>query len=94
MSASLVPTPTIFCAVRDFLAEGNSERVVLPRLAEARGVPLDPSFVPVVPLGGRYVSHFWRLLTDLGIPHATLLDFDLGRTHGGAKMAPERRSRL
>ncbi len=78
--------PELYFARFVILAEGDSERVVLPRLAEARGVPLDPSFVPVVPLGGRYVSHFWRLLTDLGIPHATLLDFDLGRTHGGAKM--------
>ncbi|XQZ42159.1 hypothetical protein E2974_15585 [Paracoccus yeei] len=37
-------------------------------------------------MGGRYVSHFWRLLTNLGIPHATLLDFDLGRAPGGANM--------
>ena len=50
------------------------------------GVPLDPSFVPVVPLGGRFVDHFWRLLNDLGIPHATLLDLDLGRQHGGPKI--------
>ncbi|ROT94701.1 ATP-dependent nuclease [Histidinibacterium lentulum] len=78
--------PELYFARFVILAEGDSERVVLPRLAEARGVPLDPSFVPIVPLGGRYVSHFWRLLTDLGIPHATLLDFDLGRAHGGAKM--------
>lgn len=78
--------PELYFARFVILAEGDSERVVLPRLAEARGVPLDPSFVPVVPLGGRYVSHFWRLLTDLGIPHATLLDYDLGRAHGGAKM--------
>ncbi|AMY71290.1 ATP-dependent nuclease [Frigidibacter mobilis] len=78
--------PELYFARFVILAEGDSERIVLPRLAEARGVPLDPSFVPVVPLGGRYVSHFWRLLTDLGIPHATLLDFDLGRAHGGANM--------
>jgi hypothetical protein len=48
------------------------------------GVPLDRSFVPVVPLGGRYVKHFWRLLEGLEIPYATLLDLDLGRRHGGA----------
>jgi hypothetical protein len=47
------------------------------------GIYLDPSFVPIVPLGGRYVGHFWRLLNDLQIPHATLLDLDLGRVHGG-----------
>jgi len=78
--------PELYFARFVILAEGDSERIVLPRLAEATGVPLDPSFVPVVPLGGRYVSHFWRLLTDLGIPYATLLDFDLGRAHGGANM--------
>ncbi len=78
--------PELYFSRFVILAEGDSERIVLPRLAEARDVPLDPSFVPVVPLGGRYVSHFWRLLTDLCIPHATLLDFDLGRSHGGANM--------
>ena len=76
--------PELYFARFVILAEGDSERILLPRLAEAMDVPLDPSFVPVVPLGGRYVSHFWRLMTDLGIPHATLLDFDLGRAHGGA----------
>ncbi len=76
--------PELYFARFVILAEGDSERIVLPRLAEAMDVPLDPSFVPVVPLGGRYVSHFWRLMTDLDIPHATLLDFDLGRVHGGA----------
>lgn len=78
--------PELYFARFVILAEGDSEQIVLPRLAEARGVQLDPSFVPIVPLGGRYVSHFWRLFTDLGIPYATLLDFDLGRAHGGANM--------
>src|SRR5262249_32145547 len=50
------------------------------------GVPLDPSFVPIVPLAGRYVDHFWTLLNDLRIPHATLVDLDLGRAHGGKKI--------
>ena len=68
------------------LAEGESERIVLPHVAESMGVALDSSLAPVVPLGGRYVNHFWRLLRDLGIPHATLLDLDLGRRHGGANL--------
>jgi putative ATP-dependent endonuclease of OLD family len=76
--------PELYFARFVILGEGDSERIVLPRIAEAMGVPLDPSFVPIVPLGGRYVSHFWRLLNDLRIPHATLLDFDFGRQHGGA----------
>jgi len=37
----------------------------------------------VVPLGGRHVNHFWRLLHGLGIPHVTLLDLDVGRWQGG-----------
>lgn len=68
------------------LAEGVSERVVVPRLAEAMGVPLDPSLAPVVPLGGRHVEHLWRLLEDLRIPHATSRDLDYGRKHDGARV--------
>ena len=58
------------------------------------GVQLDPSFVSIVPLGGRYVRHFWSLLTDLHIPYATLVDLDLGRAHGGAKTIREIVSKL
>src|SRR5690606_11594494 len=76
--------PELYFSRFVILGEGDSERLVIPRVADAMGVQLDPSFVPIVPLGGRYVSHFWRLLNDLHIPHATLLDLDLGRAHGGA----------
>jgi putative ATP-dependent endonuclease of OLD family len=75
--------PELYFARFVILVEGDSERVVLPRLSEAEGLVLDPSFVAVVPLGGRHVQHFWRLLKGLGIPHATLLDLDLGRNGGG-----------
>jgi predicted ATPase len=78
--------PELYFARFVILGEGDSERLVIPRVAEAMGVQLDPSFVPIVPLGGRYVSHFWRLLNNLRIPHATLLDLDLGRAHGGAAL--------
>ena len=78
--------PELYFARFVILGEGDSERIVLPLLAEAMGVPLDPSFAPVVPLGGRHVDHFWRLLNALQIPHATLLDLDLGRAHGGANV--------
>jgi predicted ATP-dependent endonuclease of OLD family len=76
--------PELYFARFVILGEGDSERVVIPKISEEMDVPLDPSFVPVVPLGGRFVAHFWRLLNDLEIPHATLLDLDLGRRHGGA----------
>lgn len=78
--------PELYFARFVILGEGDSERLVIPRIADAMGVQIDPSFVPIVPLGGRYVSHFWRLLNDLRIPHATLLDLDLGRAHGGATL--------
>lgn len=81
--------PELYFARFVILAEGDSERIVIPRVADAMGVPLDPSFVPVVPLGGRYVRHFWRLLEGLGIPFATLADLDLGRQHGGADVLRE-----
>jgi hypothetical protein len=65
------------------LGEGDTEQLVIPRIAQAQGVDLDPSFVAVVPLGGRHTNHMWKLLNDLGIPHATLLDLDYGRTGAG-----------
>lgn len=86
--------PELYFARFVVLCEGDSERLVIPRIAEAMGVPLDSSFVPIVPLGGRYVGHFWRLLNDLHIPHATLLDIDLGRAHGGAALIADVVSKL
>lgn len=77
--------PELYFARFVVLAEGDSESIVLPRIADAMGIPLDRSFVPIVPLGGRFVTHFWRLLNDLDIPYATLVDLDLGRKHGGSK---------
>jgi putative ATP-dependent endonuclease of OLD family len=78
--------PELYFARFVILAEGDSEQLVIPRIAEAMGISLDPSFVPIVPLGGRYCTHFWKLLSDLEIPYATLLDFDIGRAHGGVNI--------
>jgi len=75
--------PDLYFARFVVLGEGASEEVVLPRLANALGFAVDRSFVAVVPLGGRHVNHLWRLLTDLEIPYATLLDLDWGRAGGG-----------
>jgi len=74
--------PEMYFARFVVLGEGSSEEVALPILAEAAGVPIDQSFVSVVPLGGRHVHHLWTLLTALHIPYVTLLDLDRGR-HGG-----------
>ena len=75
--------PELYFARFVILGEGDSEQVVLPRLASAMGLEVDRSFVAIVPLGGRHVNHFWKLLHDLGIPHATLLDLDTGRQGAG-----------
>ncbi len=75
--------PELYFAEFVILGEGDSEEIVLPRIAAALGLPIDTSFVSVVPLGGRHVNHFWRLLSDLQIPFCTLLDLDRERSGGG-----------
>ncbi len=65
------------------LGEGDSEQIVLPRVLAAAGIAEDDVSVCVVPLGGRHVNHFWRLLEQLDIPYFTLLDLDSGRFQGG-----------
>jgi putative ATP-dependent endonuclease of OLD family len=74
--------PEIYFARHVIFGEGASEEIVLPRLADALGVPMDRSFVAIVPIGGRHIDHFWRLVNQLGISHTTLLDLDLGRSSG------------
>ena len=63
--------------------EGPSEEIILNRIFEASGTPLDVNFVSVVPLGGRHVNHFWQLVHGLGIPHLTLLDLDREKEGAG-----------
>jgi putative ATP-dependent endonuclease of OLD family len=75
--------PELYFARLVILGEGDSEEIVIPRLSDARGLQVDHTFVSIVPLGGRHVNHFWRLLHDLEIPHITILDLDLERTGGG-----------
>lgn len=75
--------PELYFSRLVVLGEGDSEEIVLPRILKAKGVPIDESAVSIVPLGGRHVNHFWRLLRRLNIPHITLLDLDLARHQGG-----------
>ena len=79
----ILANPEIYFARLVIIGEGDSERIIIPRIAEALGVSLDPSFVAFVPIGGRHAQHLWRLVTELNIPCITLLDFDLGRYDGG-----------
>ncbi|MFG3413930.1 ATP-dependent endonuclease [Streptomyces althioticus] len=75
--------PELYFAKFVVLGEGDSEELVIPRIAQAHGVQLDPSFISMVPLGGRHTNHMWTLLNDLDIPHATLLDLDYGKDGAG-----------
>jgi putative ATP-dependent endonuclease of OLD family len=75
--------PELYFSRLVILGEGDSEEIVLPRLLEAKELDYDNTSISVVPLGGRHVNHFWRLLHGLGIPQVTLLDLDLGRFQGG-----------
>lgn len=75
--------PELYFARFVVLGEGDSEEIVLPGLASASALQVDSSFVSIVPLGGRHVNHFWRLLAHLEIPYVTLLDLDRERSGGG-----------
>jgi putative ATP-dependent endonuclease of OLD family len=75
--------PELYFSRLIVLGEGDSEVIVLPRILAAQGIAEDDASVAVVPLGGRHVNHFWRLLNSLGIPHVTLLDLDFARHQGG-----------
>lgn len=79
----LLSNPEIYFARVVVLGEGASEDIVLPKMFEAAGLPMDENGIVLAQLGGRHVNYLWRLLTDLGIPYATLIDLDLGRYQGG-----------
>lgn len=75
--------PEIYFSRLVVLGEGDSEEIVLPRLLQVKGAPVDESAVTIAPLGGRHVNHFWRLLSALQIPYLTLLDLDVARYQAG-----------
>lgn len=74
--------PELYFAKLVILGEGDSEEILLPKFWEAEKNDIDTSGISVVPLGGRHVNHFWRLLNDLKIPYITLLDLDKERDGG------------
>jgi len=75
--------PELYFSRLVILGEGPSEEIVLRRLFEVSGAPLDTHFISIVPLGGRHVNHFWRLLHGLDIPFLTLLDLDREKEGAG-----------
>lgn len=82
LNEAVLAFPELYFADLVILGEGDSEQIVLPRILAAMEADLDYRRISVVPLGGRFVHHFWRLLRSLDIPMITLLDLDMGR-HGG-----------
>lgn len=75
--------PELYFSKLVVLGEGDTEEIIIPRLLRARDQDIDEGAISVVPLGGRHVNHFWRLLNELEIPHITLLDLDLSRYGAG-----------
>lgn len=75
--------PELYFAKLVILGEGDSEEIILPKIWNAQNENVDTSGISIVPLGGRHVNHFWRLLSDLRIPYITLLDLDKEREGGG-----------
>lgn len=83
ISEAVKAYPEIYFAKLVVLGEGDSEQVILPKILEHYGQDIDEHSISVVPLGGRHINHFWRLLNSLKIPYVTLLDFDIDRNGGG-----------
>lgn len=75
--------PELYFSKLVILGEGDSEEIIIPKFLNCKDIDLDKSGVSVIPLGGRHVNHFWRLLSDLEIPYITLLDLDRERDGGG-----------
>jgi putative ATP-dependent endonuclease of the OLD family len=75
--------PELYFSSLVILGEGDSEEILLPKFLTLFNDDLDSIGISVVPLGGRHVNHFWKLLTQLNIPFITLLDLDRERDGGG-----------
>lgn len=75
--------PELYFAKLVVLGEGDSEELLLPKFFDLLGKEVDSFQISIVPLGGRHVNYFWKLLNALRIPHITLLDFDNERYGGG-----------
>ena len=71
--------PEIYFSKLVILVEGDSERIILPKIFSLKSISIDSSYVSIVPLGGKFVNYYWKLLNDLMIPYITLLDFDIDK---------------
>ncbi|HEK0674097.1 ATP-dependent endonuclease [Proteus mirabilis] len=75
--------PEIYFSKLVIFGEGDSEEIIIPKVLELHSTEIDSHSISIVPLGGRHVNHFWRLLRSLQVPFITLLDFDIDRNGGG-----------
>ncbi|UOR10288.1 ATP-dependent nuclease [Halobacillus amylolyticus] len=75
--------PELYFSNLVILCEGDSEEIIIPRLLELINARSDFSGISIVPLGGKHVNHFWKLLYELKIPYVTLIDLDRERDGGG-----------
>lgn len=75
--------PELYFSSLVIFGEGDSEELLIPYFLKKKFPNLDTEGISIVPLGGRHVNHFWRLLSMLKIPYITLLDFDQERYGGG-----------
>ncbi|QCS54150.1 ATP-dependent nuclease [Priestia flexa] len=75
--------PELYFSSLIILGEGDSEEILLPKFISIINDDLDSIGISVVPLGGRHVNHFWKILAQLDIPFITLLDLDRERYGGG-----------
>ncbi|PPA68431.1 ATP-dependent nuclease [Jeotgalibacillus proteolyticus] len=75
--------PELYFSSLVILGEGDSEEILLQKFLHLHTDDLDSVGISIVPLGGRHVNHFWKLLNQLGIPFITLLDLDRERDGGG-----------
>ncbi|OIJ08405.1 ATP-dependent endonuclease [Anaerobacillus arseniciselenatis] len=75
--------PELYFSSLVVLGEGDSEDILIPKFLSLYMDDLDTVGISVVPLGGRHVNHFWKLLNQLNIPFITLLDLDKEREGGG-----------
>lgn len=80
---AILAYPELYFAKLVVLGEGDSEEIIIKKMLELKNEAIDSSGISIVPLGGRHVNHFWRLLYDLEIPFVTLLDLDRERNGGG-----------
>jgi len=75
--------PELYFSSLVVLGEGDSEEILIPKFLSLYMNDLDTLGISVVPLGGRHVNYFWKLLNQLNIPFITLLDLDSEREGGG-----------